>query len=437
MILRAWLLIALVSTHAITLDECIDLARRASPLLQAAAGDERQAVAGVARAALRPTLHLNASYLQYSEAPKTVFSFPGTSQSQAVKLGAANVVDVQTVGAWTLYSGGRDPALVRAAQAARENSHMGAVQTEADLILRVSQAYFDELAAARLARASADALAAAQAHLAVARARVRAGVAPRLDLISAVVDSSARATDLLRAGETRRMARVSLETAIGARLEPGDTLVYPTGPPTAVPDSQRAIREALGSRPEILALDHVIAEARERERAAQAGARPQIGLNGVAEYKGPNLRSQYFDFTDPGLKTYDLSASIALSLPLLDGGLVRSRVAGFQAQASAAMARRRDLELSVRREVEQAISALTTSIAVWRSDSSRVLEAQEALRLASAAYKGGTGTATDVRDAESRLVETEAEQARALSDIFAAHASLEYATGASVSQENR
>lgn len=155
-----------------------------------------------------------------------------------------------------------------------------------------------------------------------------------------------------------------------------------------------------------------------------------MNLSATAEYNGPNIESDYWDLTDPGLKTYKLFATLGASMPLFDGGLIRARLQQLLAQRTALVERRRDAELGVRREVEQALSDLRVALAVWPSDTTRVGASREALRLAEAGYKGGTGTATDVRDAEAALADARAEEAESLMDYWIARAALDHATGA-------
>src|SRR5436190_298055 len=106
-------------SSAQTLDECVALARRHAPAIRVADADVSRAEHGVreARAALAPTLRLGASYIQSNEAPKTVFPNPVTGSTTVVRVGSAGALDVRTDAQLTLYSGGRNGALVSAAEA--------------------------------------------------------------------------------------------------------------------------------------------------------------------------------------------------------------------------------------------------------------------------------------------------------------------------------
>src|SRR6267142_5715943 len=151
---------ATTPSSAQTLDECLALARQHAPAIRVADADVSRAENAIreARAALAPTLRLGASYVQNNEAPKAVFRIPGSPSNTVVRTGSASLLDVRTDAQLTLYSGGRDGALVRAAESARSREARGREQVDADLVLRVSQAFYRVLASQRLEEAAQEAL---------------------------------------------------------------------------------------------------------------------------------------------------------------------------------------------------------------------------------------------------------------------------------------
>ncbi|TMQ66292.1 MAG: TolC family protein [Candidatus Eisenbacteria bacterium] len=425
-------------SSAQTLDECVALARRHAPAIRVANADVSRAEHGIreARAALAPTLRLGASYVRNNEAPKTVFPNPVTGSTTVVRVGSAGALDVRTDAQLTLYSGGRNGALVSAAEASRSGELHGRQQADADLVLRVSQAFYRVIAAGRLEDAADDALASAEAHRRTSAARVRAGAAPRLDSLQAHVDLAARTTAKVKASEAVHLARVDLETAIGVPLDPAERLVEPGTPALDTPADSATAEQALRARPELAAYDEAIRENAHRARAARAARSPLVNLNAAAEYLGPNRDDSYWELDEPGLKTYKLYAGIGVSMPILDGGLTSARAGALEATGQGLLAHRQEAELEIRREVSRALSDLRVALTVWQSDSSRVAAAREALRTAEAGYKGGSSTATDVRDAESALADARAEEALSLMDCWIARASLDHATGATVKKGN-
>jgi outer membrane protein TolC len=254
-------------------------------------------------------------------------------------------------------------------------------------------------------------------------------VAQRLDSLQARVDLFQRESAFIRAHEAVRTTRVDLETAIGAPIDTTETLEPPSLPDPAIPDPAEAAAAALRGRPQLTAYDEQLRENEQRIRAARAGRGPQMGLSGTAQYLGPNRQEEYLNFQDPGLKTYNLWAGVDLSFSLFDGGLSSARAGALRADRAGLEARRRQAELEIRRDVDRSLSDLRVSLAIWQSDSSRVTAAREALRLAEAGYRGGTSTASQVRDAESALADARAQEAQSLLDTWSARAALARAVG--------
>jgi outer membrane protein len=426
----AWMALVPHAAGAVTLAQCLEQARAHAPALAQAEADVARAhgVIDEAGAARKPTLRLDASYVQNTEPVEQQFSLPGLPP-QTIKIGAANILDLKTEARYTLYSSGLNPARVRAAQAGERAQQSARDQADADLTLRVSQAFYRELGAERLIFAANEALTSARSHLRVANARVQAGVSPKLDALRADVDASERQVELARAQEARAVARAELENAMGLALDPADTLQSPPPPESAFPDSAAALQQALAARPEIASLDHQIAQAREQAQAAHAEHLPQVSLSGTAEYRAPNKNDAFFNFQDPGLKTYNLFAGVALSMPLFDGGVSGARVAQFQAQGEALEARRRSQMLTVQLDVAQALSDLRIATVQWQTVESRLASATEAVRLSEETYKGGAGAATDVLDAVSDLATARVAEAQALLGYWSARAELDHATG--------
>ena len=430
----AWALVLVTlaphAAGAITLARCLELARTNAPALAQAEADVARAHGAIdeAGAARKPTMRFDASYVQNTQPQEQEFSLPGLPP-ETIKIGAANILDLKTEARYTLYSSGLNPARVRAAEAGERAEQSARDQADADLTLRVSQAFYRVLGAQRLIFAADEALTSASSHLRVAKARVQAGVSPKLDALRADVDASARQVDLARAQEARAVAVTELETAIGVPLDPADTLESPPLPESAFPDSAAALQQALRVRPEIISLDHQIAQAREQAQAAHAEHLPQVSLSGTAEYRAPNKNDAFFNFNDPGLKTYNLFAGVELTLPIFDGGVSGARRAQYQAQGEALTARRRNQVLTVQQDVAQALSDLRIATVQWQTVESRLASATEAVRLSEETYKGGAGQATDVIDAVSDLASARVAEAQALLGYWSARAELDHAMG--------
>ncbi|HET7497295.1 MAG TPA: TolC family protein [Candidatus Eisenbacteria bacterium] len=427
------------AARALTLEQCIELARRNAPALRVSEAGVSRAGQAIreARAALSPTLRVAGSAIERSESPKFIISVPGSPSPAVVKTGSATNVDVRAEARLPIDASGQSRALVRAAEAARKSQQRAAEEADADLVLRVSQAYYRVIAAGRLETAAGEAVQAAGARRRLAASQVRAGVAQRLDSLQARVDLFQRESALIRAHEAVQTSRVELETAIGTPIDSTETLEPPGSPDPAIPEAAALEATALRSRAQLAAFDEQLRENEQRIRAARAARGPTMGLSGTAQYLGPNRQEEFFNTQDPGLKTYNLWAGVDFSYSLFDGGLSSARAGELRADRAALEARRRQAELEVRRDVERSLSDLRVSLAIWQSDSSRVTAAREALRLAEAGYRGGTTTASQVRDAESALADARAQEAQSLLDTWSARAALLRAAGPATSTGGR
>jgi len=416
-----------------TLEECIALARKNAPAIQVSEAGVARAEQAIreARAALAPTLTLSGTAIQRSETQKTTIPIPipGSPGPLAFKTGSATTVDLRAEGRLPLDPSGRNRALVHAAEAARRGKQRGREEADADLVLRVSQAFYRTIAAQRLEAAAQEAVEAAGTRRRLAVAQVRAGTAQRLDSLQARVDLFQRGSALLRAHEAVRVALVELETSIGSTLDPSGALVAPGTPSPSFLEAAAAESMAVHSRPELFAADESLRENEHKIRAARAARGLSLGLVGTAQYLGPNREEDFLNFQDPGLKTYNLYGGIDLNLPIFDGGLASARAGELEADRVSIQARRRQAELEVRRDVERTLSDLRVAHATWQSDTSSVTAAREALRIAEAGYRGGTTTASQVRDAESALADARAQEAQSLMDTWSAEAELSHAIG--------
>src|SRR5260221_4005219 len=160
----AVLLACAPAATAQTLDECLALAHAHAPRLKSAEAGVSRAEQAIreAHAALSPTLRLGGGFTQFTEPPRVVFPIPGTGATQTIKTGSASTLDARTELQIPLTTGGRDAALVAAAQSQRAQQVHGREQAEADLVLRVSQAFYRALAAQRLEAAAVEAVGSAR-----------------------------------------------------------------------------------------------------------------------------------------------------------------------------------------------------------------------------------------------------------------------------------
>jgi len=203
--------------------------------------------------------------------------------------------------------------------------------------------------------------------------------------------------------------------------------------------SEQLVPLALDRRPDYQAArDKVEAQAK-RVDVARAGHAPNVNLVGSYGYRGTGIAGVSDDrnalhTTERG-PWYDDDGQVGvlLTLPLFEGGRITAKVKEEWAALAAAQERLRKLNLQVRQEVEVAVLDVRSSSERVKATEKAVEQARESLRIETLKYSLGSGSITDVLDAQSALLQTETTYYRALSDFRTAIARLKLAVGGELS----
>ncbi|MDZ7832050.1 MAG: TolC family protein [Desulfobacterales bacterium] len=129
------------------------------------------------------------------------------------------------------------------------------------------------------------------------------------------------------------------------------------------------------------------------------------------------------------------SIGLHLEMPLFAGGEIAARTAGARADQAAAQSRLRELELNIRREVQNARDAVIADKKRVQTTQAAIREAKEALDIEQTKYNLGKGTIVDVLDAQDALLRAQTNHARALAACKIDLARLKLARGMILSKE--
>jgi outer membrane protein, heavy metal efflux system len=357
----------------LTLPQALELAGAGAPAIEAAEAGVRAAAAQRRVAGLRPnpTAGLEAE------------NVAGTGQYS----GIASVEATASL-SLPIELGGKRSARVGVAEAQTRRANLAAITAQADLALRVTQA-FNELSAAEL-RASVvrEQAGFAEEGLRAARVRVRAGRASPLEEQRAEVARVNAATAAERADRAARLARANLARLIGR--DPGtidttwfDRLGGRIGPKLA-PSADGSLALAAAEA------DASIADAQVRLAQSQrigdltvsAGARRLEATNDIAAVVG-----------------------VSIPLPLFNNG--RAAIDAARAQRDQAAATAKVARLDAEQAIAGAENEVLDAEANARNASGPALAAaQEAARIARIGYREGKFGQLDLLEAERTLSET-------------------------------
>jgi len=423
------------SSVALSLDDAIKRALDTHETVAQAGEAIRSAEAGLmeARAGRWPHLDVGGEYAHNIKKPS--FFLPaefGTSLGGAAKVEMGGDYDVTgaVTATWSLWTAGRLSAAMGAAREWVATAQCREAATRDYVRFQVRSAYCAALLAVENLSIAERAVSETEEAARVARAGFDAGTVSRFDLQRAEVELANRRAPLVEAKNAVDQAFLSLGRLCG--LAPGaaptltDTLA-PVVHPRPVEELLDLMRD---HSPELLALDHAVASARQRVDLQRAQRWPLMQLSG--QYV---LQGEWDDDPLPEEDNLATSANVALgvSIPIFDGFETKGRIESARADLRAAQLElsrvSRDKELAVR----QALLHLENALVALEGREEVVALAEEAHRLALVRLENGLATPLERLDAESAMTTARAQLAAALYAANIAEATLQLTIGAPLS----
>ncbi|HYD88878.1 MAG TPA: TolC family outer membrane protein [Vitreimonas sp.] len=317
-----------------------------------------------------------------------------------------------------LFGSGRVIASTRAARAQIAGAVADYELAQQTLLLDVTRAYADVRQAQAVVAAREQTVSNLSRLLEYAQAQFDAGVVTRTDVAQAQARYAQARTQLVQAQGTMAAAVQAYQRLVG---RPPSGLTAPT-PATGLPsDLPTALDLSVDNSPVLIGAqaDTRLADANVDVAAAQG--RVNVTLEGGFGTGG--------DFNDDALESTSDSVGVRVSVPLFEGGAIRSRTRAQRALRSAA-----NLDLaSAQRNVQEAVTNAWTGLASARA---AVESAREQVAAAELAYEGvtleqetGLRSTVEVLDQEADLLTARIALAQAERDLVVAERQLLAAVG--------
>jgi multidrug efflux system outer membrane protein len=373
------------------LDELVAAARAANSDLRLAAArvQEAEGLAREAGAAYYPEVLAGASAVRNRVSRET--EPPGGAPLERTQYQALASTSFE-IDFWGRYA--------RTAEAARANL-LGArfVHALVDITLTgaVAQTYFALRALDAQLTVFDEALRLRADSLAIARARLDAGLAAELDVYqaqAALADAQVQRREAARSRALleRQLATLTgrLDLSLPAQLLGPDlfALPVPPAPPAGLPSA------LLERRPDIRAAEQQLVAANALIGAARAALFPSISLTGALGGQSAELS----DLLASGARIWSLG--FGLTLPIFDGGRRSARVEQAQARREQALAAYQRAVESGFREVADALVSLEQAAASEAELRARRAAARGALELSTLRYESGYSPYLEVLDAQ-------------------------------------
>jgi outer membrane protein TolC len=312
----------------------------------------------------------------------------------------------------TLFSGGRVQAQSAVASASRRQAELALASARAELLLTVTEAYYDAALADRLLRISEATLQQADTTLAQVRLARDVGEESEFELLRAQVTRDTQQPLVIQRRADFELAMLRLKQLLNLPADEAITLT------TELSDTDLTVVQLAG---EILEVEFDSTLIRVPVRQAEEGVRINEGLVRVARSQRLPSLSLAFSYGRVGYPAngspFDVSyrtnstVSATVQLPIFTG----FRIAGEEKVARADLDEAR-ARLDMTRELaaldnRDAFARYTAARATWEASAGTVEQAEQAYRIAEVRYREGISTQLELND--SRILQQQAQANRA------------------------
>jgi cobalt-zinc-cadmium efflux system outer membrane protein len=264
--------------------------------------------------------------------------------------------------------------------------------------------------------------------VAISEERFKAGDIPELDLNLARVELLRAETRLLEAEREKAPLRIRIASLTGLS-EPEIQLSEQYTAPNLPLSTQKVVKQALASRPDLLALTRERERADAEARLAEAEALPNLTAGLFVQWQ--RAKTELGERSDVSSDT-QLGVRLSMPIPVFDRN--RHGKAAAQARLAAADSRRLALERTITAEVDAALSRLTASERIVAMFERGIIpQLAENLKLTQEAYRIGEVGILSVIDEQKKFFEVSEGFLAALHDRQTALVKLESSVASELS----
>jgi outer membrane protein len=368
-----------------------------------------------ARAGVLPTVGLGAGVNQTSQ-DSSLSSLNGRNfGSQSATLSASQ--PLYRPGNWASYAQGKKSADI---------AQLQLQAAEQDLIVRISQAYFDVLAAADSLTFVRSQKVAVAEQLASAKRNFEVGTSTIVDTRDAQARFDLTVAQELAADNDLRVKSLALDQLVGKSGTAPKPLLAPVVLGDVQPaDASQWVLQSEALNPLIKQSEIALEVAKLETEKAQDGHKPTLDLTGSYSVANNNGNSQLSNSYTSNVASVGLN----FNLPLFAGYAIQNRVKETLALEDKA---RSDLDLA-RRNVAQgtrtAFFGLQSGLAQVKAYEAAEVSTQSALDANKLGYQVGVKINIDVLNAQSQLFDTKAKLAKARYEVLVGGLKLRQASG--------
>ncbi len=394
--------------EVLTVDRCVKIALEKHPSIIAGTHSVEAASSrvGQARSGYYPQISLSSDYSKYSLAADPT--------NTVLEQYAANATLSQSI-----FEFGKTWSQVTIEQRNRDAAREDLRDATNQVVLNVKGAYYSVLQAKKSVDVLADTVTSFEKHLEQAQAFFETGVKSKFDVTKAEVDLSTAQLNLIRGKNALRVARVTLNNAMGMPDAPEYDIEDDLSFHAYAVAFEEAVQKAYANRPDLTARVARKEAADESISLAQKGFLP--ALSGNANYTRT-------DSVYPPEQS-GWSAGLTVTFPLFNGFLTHYQVREAKENFNVARANEESLRQQILLDVQQAYLNLHEAEERVGVAELSVRQAEESYDIAKGRYEAGVGSIIEETDALVALRNAKLGLISAQADYKVAEATLKRAMG--------
>jgi outer membrane protein TolC len=319
----------------------------------------------------------------------------------------------------TLFSGGRVSGQKQSADADLRSAALGLTAARAQLLLDVTEAYYDAVLGDRLVAIAQATLQQADTTLGQARLAREVGNQSEFDLLRARVTRDNQRPIVIQRRAARDVAyyrlknllNLSLDRPVALTSELGDTAMVRTDRLAELVETPADTGTDV--RAPVLQAGEAVTSQEGQLRAARGQRWPQLALTSDYAELG------YPDDGSPFGTRYlsDWVVALGLQIPLFTGGRIRGDVAVARAGLEQARLRLQQTRELAQLDARNTQLLLQAAVAAWEASAGTEEQADRAYQIADIRYREGISTQTELNDLRIQLAQAQANRAQAARDL--------------------
>jgi outer membrane protein TolC len=316
----------------------------------------------------------------------------------------------------SVYTGGRVGAQSRAARAGQRSAEIGLSSTTAQVVLDVTEAYYNALLGDQLLAIAQATLAQLDTTLAQVRLARQVGDRPEFDLLRAQVARDNQRPAVIQRRADRDLAHIRLKQILNLPLDGALQLTTPLVENTA----QVTLTAETATSDTIVARRAPVRQASEAVNASESAG--ENCSRATAAFADVELAVRQGRLSHGSLPVWNQfrsnwTVTAAVQMPLLTGGRLHGDELVARANLASARARLQETKERASLDARDAFERLRAAEASWVASAGTVEQAVRSHTIAEVRFREGISTQLELDDARIGLQQAQANRAVAARDL--------------------